>query len=94
METTSRKRKNARLDLRLPTDTKELLQKAATLAGLDLTAFTLSAAIEKADEVLARHNTRLLSDKERDRFLDILENEEPNEKLLNSVAQYKAMKDD
>ena len=94
MVTTERKRKSARLDLRLPDDAKELLQKAASLAGLDLSAFTLSAAIEKADEILARHNSRLLSDRDRDRFLEILENEEPNQTLLDAVKQYKALQDD
>lgn len=94
MVTAERKRKNARLDLRLPDDTKELLQKAASLAGLDLSAFTLSAAIEKADEILARHNSRLLSDRDRDRFLEILDNEEPNQKLVDAVKRYKTNQDD
>lgn len=94
MDTTERKRKNARLDLRLPDDTKDLLQKAASLSGLDLSAFTLSAAIQKADEVIARHNSRLLSDRDRDRFLEILENEEPNQNLLDAVQQYKALQND
>jgi len=91
MSTTERQPKNARLDLRLPSDMKDLLQKAAALSGLDLSAFTLSAAIEKADEVLSRHQTRLLSDKERDRFIEIMEQDEPNPKLLAAVKRYKEL---
>lgn len=94
MESLENNRKNARLDLRLNSQTKELLQKAAHASGLDLTAFTLSAAIEKADEVLARQNSRVLSDRDRNRFLEILEKDEPNQNLLNAVREYKALQND
>lgn len=90
-ETAERKRKNSRLDLRLSSDIKDLLQKAASVAGLDVSSFTLFAAIEKADEVLARHHSRILSDRDRDRLFDILEEEQPNPKLLMAIQQYKAL---
>ena len=94
MEYLENNKKNARLDLRLTSQTKELLQKAATVAGLDLTAFTLSAAIEKADEVLTRRNSRILSNRDRTRFLEILKKNEPNQVLLDAVQEYKAFQND
>ena len=94
MEYLKNNKKNARLDLQLTSQTKELLQKAAIVAGLDLTAFTLSAAIGKANEVLTRRNSRILSNKDRTRFLEILKKNEPNQVFLDAVQKYKALQND
>jgi uncharacterized protein (DUF1778 family) len=94
MSTTEQPRKDARLDLRLSRNLKRLLQKAAVISGLDLSSFTLSAALEKADGVLSRHSTRILTDRDRERFLEIMEEEEPNAVLLSEVKRYKALQNE
>lgn len=45
----------ARMELKTSEAMKELLVKAASLDGLDLTAFVLGPAIEKARQVLSTH---------------------------------------
>lgn len=47
--------RQARMELRTSESIKELLVKAASLEGMDLTAFVLGSAIEKARQVLKDH---------------------------------------
>jgi uncharacterized protein (DUF1778 family) len=47
--------RQARMEFKTTTDMKELLSQAAALDGLDLTAFVLGPAIEKARKVLNEH---------------------------------------
>lgn len=47
--------KPARMELKTTYDAKELLNRAAALDGMDLTAFVLGPAIEKARQVVAQH---------------------------------------
>jgi uncharacterized protein (DUF1778 family) len=54
--------KNARLELKTSTDLKEMLREAAAAAGLDLSAFILNAAIERAEHVLDNQRRRQISD--------------------------------
>jgi len=51
METTSLER----FDIRIPSDTKQMLSKAAELNGCTLTALVMSAAMDKAREILQSH---------------------------------------
>lgn len=53
----------ARMELKTSEAMKELLVKAASLDGLDLTAFVLGPAIEKARQVLSAHANIELSKK-------------------------------
>lgn len=53
--------KNARLELKTTRETKELLSKAAILDGMDLSAFMLASAIEKARSILRDHAAITLS---------------------------------
>jgi uncharacterized protein (DUF1778 family) len=45
----------ARMELKTTPSMKDLLQSAAALEGLDLTAFVISSAAEKARTVLTAH---------------------------------------
>jgi uncharacterized protein (DUF1778 family) len=60
METTNRPRP-ARMEFKTSADTKELLSEAAALDGVDLTAFVLGSAIERARRVISQHNSIALS---------------------------------
>ncbi|MBV6817808.1 DUF1778 domain-containing protein [Rahnella sp. PD12R] len=53
--------KSARVELKTSPDLKELLREAAAAAGLDLSAFILNAAIERAENVLENQRRRELS---------------------------------
>ena len=64
--------KNARMELKTTDNLKQMLMKAATLSGVDLTAFVLSSAEEKARTVIEHHDSLSLSRNEQERFLDVL----------------------
>lgn len=44
--------KTARLDLKTTEFAKEIIRKAATISGLDMTSFIVASAFEKAEEVI------------------------------------------
>ncbi len=55
--------KDARVELKTSSNSKDLLREAASAAGLDLSAFILSAALERAESVLDNQRRRQLSEK-------------------------------
>ncbi|EIP3952700.1 DUF1778 domain-containing protein [Salmonella enterica] len=59
----SRSVKNARVELKTSSDLKDVLREAASAAGLDLSAFILNAALERAESVLDNQRRRVLSEK-------------------------------
>ncbi|MBD2780666.1 type II toxin-antitoxin system TacA family antitoxin [Xenorhabdus szentirmaii] len=63
--------KNARVELKTSTELKETLRQAAQVAGVDLSAFILNAAFERAEEVLENQKRREL-DEENWRNLNML----------------------
>jgi uncharacterized protein (DUF1778 family) len=91
MDSLEHQKKNTRLDLRLTAESKMRLQKAATLAGLDLTAFTLAAALEKADALLNENERRILSQQQAEHFLSLLDTQEPTEKLVSAIQRYRLL---
>ncbi|WP_044183469.1 DUF1778 domain-containing protein [Phytobacter massiliensis] len=54
--------KNARVEIKTSAELKEVLREAASAAGLDLSAFILSAALERAENVLDNQRRRQLSE--------------------------------
>lgn len=82
----------ARLHMRLPAEAKEKIEQAATLSGLTLTDFAIHTLVRSADEVLERHRMRTLSDRDRDIFLALLEEDsEPNDALRKAAETYKTL---
>lgn len=55
MDATAQNLRQARMEFKTTTGMKDLLSQAAALDGLDLTAFVLGPAIEKARKVLNEH---------------------------------------
>lgn len=55
MEAAAQNLRQARMEFKTTTGMKNLLSQAAALDGLDLTAFVLGPAIEKARKVLNEH---------------------------------------
>lgn len=60
--TDSKSIKNARVELKTSSDLKDVLREAAAAAGLDLSAFILNAALERAESVLDNQRRRQLSE--------------------------------
>ncbi len=77
----------ARLNFRLPIDVKAKIERAAIAEGLTVTDFAVHALINTADEVLERHHTRELTNRDRDAFIALLDSsDEPNDALRGAFA--------
>lgn len=78
-----------RFDIRLPASAKNLLLKAAEINGSTLTALVLSAAMDKAREILQAHQLFTLNAQDWQAFMDTLENPpEPNDALRKAWIDY------
>jgi uncharacterized protein (DUF1778 family) len=63
----------ARLDLRLDSERKRLIEEAAGLLGQSVSAFTVSSAVRQASQVIERFGALSLSDRDRDAFVKALD---------------------
>jgi uncharacterized protein (DUF1778 family) len=87
---TNEKEKEARLNVRLRTDLKDRIEKAANISGKSITDFAVSTLIDTADEIIERHHTAKLSDRDRDIFLTILDKAaKPNQFLRRAGKTHK-----
>lgn len=82
----------ARLDLKTNQMLKSQLEEAAKLSGVNLTAFILSAASEKAREVVRFHSSTTLSSKGWMRLNDIIDNPPPTKPALKALMQSRRTK--
>jgi uncharacterized protein (DUF1778 family) len=83
--------KVSRIDLRVSLDQKELLERAATLKGLSLSAYLLSRSLEAAQTDIAATEHLVLSDVDRDLFLQlILDPPPPEPALVDAMAEFQA----
>ncbi|MEG3439957.1 DUF1778 domain-containing protein [Pannus brasiliensis CCIBt3594] len=82
--------KEKRIDIRVSQPQKELLEKAADLKGMSLSSYLLSRGLEAAREDIESHQRLILSDRDRDLFLDLLANPPaPNRALQKAMQQYR-----
>ena len=67
--------RDKRIDLRISSDLKRLVEQAATLSGLTTSGFIASIILPKAREVIQEAETIRLSERDRDLFLAMLKDE-------------------
>lgn len=80
--------KDARMELKTTRETKELLSKAAILDGMDLSAFMLASAIEKARTILRDHTAITLSAEGQRQLVKLLQAPpEPTEAMIALRSQ-------
>ena len=80
----------SRLNFRLPVELKEKIERAAVVSGVTVTDFAITALASSAENVLEKHQNRVLSDRDRDVFLAMIENPpDPNETLKKAVREHK-----
>jgi uncharacterized protein (DUF1778 family) len=78
--------KTERLEMRLSADHKALIERAAAVTGQPVTAFALSSLVERAEEILERHQQTLVSARDRRIFMAILEaDDEPSPALVEAA---------
>lgn len=95
MPTIARKKSrksSARLDVRLRSDNKALIEEAATLSGKTVSEYVVSTLLQQSTEVLKRHRYIRLSNRDRDQFLALLDApDEPSASLTHAARKYKRM---
>lgn len=74
--------KDSRVDFRVSDVQKSLLEKAAEIKHLSLSSYILSSSIKQAEQDIAENEMLILSKRDRDLIMSVLENPpEPNEAL-------------
>jgi len=79
--------KSERFDMRLLPAHKQLIERAAAVTGQQVTAFAISAMVERAEQVLAQHQVTRLSAADSAAFLRILDRSAPNPGLMKAVRK-------
>ena len=62
------------LEVRLTADQKNLIEEAAALSGQPVAEFAASSAVETARRVVDGHRAIRLSNRDRDKLLELLDN--------------------
>lgn len=79
--------KDALINMRVHSSTKDFIDKAAQSIGKDRSDFMLEAAFEKAQEILLDRKEFILDDTQWEKFNRILDNPpKPNKKLLKLLS--------
>jgi len=80
---------NARLDVRLPGRLKNLIQEAAELNGQTVSDFVISTLSQTARRIVQQEQLTVLSDRDRDIFLNMLDaDSKPNQALRRAAKWY------
>ena len=81
-----------RLEARITTDQKALIQRAAELEGRTLTDYVVSSVQDAAKRTIEAYEVMVLSAAESRAFVDALLNPPPaNARLKDSVRRYRAV---
>jgi len=84
-------RSDARLNIRLPRELKQLIEQAAGHLGQTVSEFAVSTLVRTAEEVIKQHDRTELSNRDRVIFLAMLDDldAEPNETLVAAAEKHK-----
>ena len=80
--------KSARLEARTQPSVKDTINRAATLNGVDVSSFVVSAAYNAAQATIETHKMTVIeSEADRKAFFDALDNPpKPTKRLVNAFA--------
>jgi uncharacterized protein (DUF1778 family) len=80
-------RRDERIELRASREQKRILNAAAAYERLDLTSFVMRTALPAAEEIVARHERIILSARDSQRLLDLLEDPPKPARALLAAAK-------
>jgi uncharacterized protein (DUF1778 family) len=81
--------KTNRIDLRVNKEQKDLLETAASIKGISLSAYLLANCLETAKADIAKHQKLILSDRDRDLFLSLIANPpQPKPDLVEAMQEF------
>lgn len=82
--------KNARLDIRINQEKKDLIERAVALKGLSITDFVINCVEEEARRTVRDYESMELSRKDSEAFARaLLEPPKPSSKLAEAAEHYK-----
>ena len=83
--------REARLNFRLPADAKRTIEEAAAQMGQTVSDFAISTLVQTARKVLHDQNLTVLSRRDRDLFVALLDDPsaKPNKALRDAAKRYK-----
>lgn len=79
--------RDERIDLRVSTDLKTLLTRAASYSGMSLSSFLVSSAADRAKEIVAEHEAVTLTTRDWEAFLAALDNADRTRPRLAAAAR-------
>lgn len=80
----------SRITARVTSSVQSMLEEAAAFLGVPLNSFLVSAAVEKAGDVLAKERTIKLTARDSEFLSSLMENPpEPNDYLLKAASDLK-----
>lgn len=90
MQSTHSDPKSERIEARVRAEDKTLFKKAAALAGMSFTDFTVQALKLASIKVIKEHNLIELSLRDQTLFAEsLIKESEPNEYLINAAKRHK-----
>jgi uncharacterized protein (DUF1778 family) len=84
-------KQHARLNFRLSSDLKAIIEEAAAVLGQSVSDFAVSTLVQTARSVLEQQSATELTNCDRDRFMALLNDEtaNPSKALLKAAKRYK-----
>ena len=84
-------KREARLNLRLSDEARTVVAKAAETVGMSVNEYAISTLVNHSRDMLLDSGVTVLSDRDRDRVLAMLEDEDsmPNQTLIDAAQFYK-----
>ena len=82
---------DARLNFRLPSELKQLIEQAAAHTGQTVSDFAVSTLVQNARRVIEEYDRTELTRRDWDAFVDLLDNAKasPNRSLVAAARKYK-----
>lgn len=84
--------KDERIELRVSSKDKKIFKRAQKLSGdKSFSSFIVRIIKEQAEEIVAKHDRILATEKDRKLFFDaVFANNEPNQNLVEAAKRYKS----
>jgi uncharacterized protein (DUF1778 family) len=82
---------DARINFRLSSELKQTIEDAAAQMGQSISDFAVSTLVQTARKILHEQQVTRLSERDRERFVALLDDEstKPNEALVKAAKRYK-----
>ncbi len=87
-------RQEARVDFRCKPEEKSLIEEAAILSGMTTSSFIKATLLSSAREVIRSHQVTVLSERDQELFLSLLEEDaSPVPALVQAAERYRARRE-